>query len=147
MGATARSSTLYTNYDTNKYTPDARDRHGRVVPYYFEFTVISASNIGDTYNLFTLPANWSVMLLHFVTNAIGASAGAGATVQIGDSGDDDRYAAATDVDVLNQQFCGVAYAGVGYRPTADTIIVAKNATAAWVKDKLCKGHFLLIPPS
>lgn len=145
MSATARSSTLYTNYDVTKYIPDARDRHGRVVPFYFEFTVVSASNIGDTYNLFTLPAGWSVALVHATSNGMGASAGASATVQIGDSGDDDRYMPASDLDASNGQYTGLAYAGVAYRPTSDTIIVAKNATAAWVVGKICKGHFFLIP--
>jgi hypothetical protein len=146
MAATARSSTLYTNYDVTKYVPDARDRHGRVVPLYFEATIVSASNIGDTYNLFVLPKGWSVAALFCTGNGLGASAGAGCTVQIGDSGDDDRYMAATDFDVANAQG-NLAYAGVAYRPSADAIVVAKIGTAAAVVGKLIKGHVLLIPGS
>lgn len=145
--ATDRSSTLYSEYDTNKYVPDARDRHGRVVPIYFEITIVSASNIGDTYNLFVLPKGWSVAGLFCTTNGLAASGGVGCTFQIGDSGDDDRYMKATDFDVAEAQAAGLAYAGVAYRPTADTIVVGKVGVAAAVVGKLVKGHALLIPGS
>ena len=144
--ATARSSTLYTNLYTNKYPADARDRYGRFVPHYFEATIVSAANIGDTYNLFVIPAGWSVAWLHCTTDGLGASAGVGCTAQIGDSGDDDRLMAATDFDVTNAQ--GVLRpTGVGYRPTADTIEVLKIGTAAAVVGKVVKGHVGFIPPS
>ncbi len=146
MGATARDSTLYTNYETNKYVPDARDRHGRVIPVYFELTVISASAGSDTYKLFQLLAAWSVLGLFCTTNGLGASAGTGTTCQIGDSGNDARYMAATDFDLVNAQG-SLAYAGVGYRPSANTDVVAKAGATAWVVGKLVKGHFLLIPAS
>ena len=144
--ATARSSTLYSNYDVSKYPPDARDRHGRVVPVYFEITVVSTSAASDTYNLFVLPKGWSVIGLFCTTNGLGASAGTGTTAQIGDSGDDDRYMAASDFDLTNAQG-SLRYEAVGYRPTSDTIVVAKAGSTAWVVGKLVKGHFLLVPPS
>ncbi len=144
---TARSSSLYTQYDVNKYVPDARDRHGRVVPIYFEATIVSASNNGDTYNLFVLPKGWSVADIFGTTNGLGASGGSGVTFQIGDADDDDRYVKATDFDVSDAQITGVAYAGVAYRPTADVVVVGKIAGAAAVVGKLVKGHALLIPGS
>ena len=144
--ATARASTLYTSYDVSKYPPDARDRGGRVVPVYFEATIVSASNISDTYQLFTLPKGWSVADIVCTTNGLGASAGAGCTFQIGDSGDDDRFMKATDFDAAEAQGA-LAYAGVAYRPTADVIVLGKIGTAAAVVGKLVKGHALLIPGS
>jgi hypothetical protein len=143
MTATARDSTLY-GYEALHYVPDGRDRGSHVVPYYFEMTIVSASGVGDTYNLFTLLARWSVAFLHCTGNGVGASAGSSATVQIGDSGDDDRYMPATDLDASNAQYSGCAYAGVAYRPTANTVVVAKNATAAWSVGKIAKGHFFLV---
>lgn len=144
--ATSRSSTLYTNYDITKYQPDARDRYGRVVPIYFELTVISASAASDTYNLFVLPKSASVVGLFCTTNGLGASAGTGTTCQIGDAGDDDRYMAASDFDLTNAQG-SLRYEGTGYRPTADTIVVAKAGSTVWVVGKLVKGYFLIVPGS
>lgn len=143
--ATARSSTLYSNYVTNKYVPDARDLYGRVVPIYFNFTAVSVSATGDTYQLFVLPANASVIGLFCTTQALSVSAGVGLTVKIGDSGDDDRYMAATDFDAVNAQGY-LAYAGVAYRPTSDTIVVA-TVTGVMIVGTAVKGHFLIVPAS
>jgi hypothetical protein len=51
---------------------------------------------------------------------------------------------ATDFDVANAQ--GVlANTGAGYRPTADTIVVAVSAGGAWVVGKKVKGCFYVVP--
>ena len=143
--ATARSSTLYTNYDVNKYTPDARDRYGRVVPIKFEITVVSISATGDTYKLCVLPAYCSVIALFCTGDAQSLSAAVGLTLKIGDSGDDDRYMAATDLDVVNAQG-SLAKAGAAYRPTADTIVIA-TFTGAPIVGRVVTGHFLIVPAS
>ena len=144
--ATARSSTLYATYDTpGKASPDARDRYGRVVPIYFNFTVVSVSASGDTYKLFVLPANASVIGLFCTAAALSLSAAVGLPVKIGDSGDDDRYMAPTDFDVVNAQG-GLAYAGVAYRPTSDTIVIA-TITGTAIVGTLLKGHMLIVPAS
>jgi hypothetical protein len=54
--------------------------------------------------------------------------------------------AATDFDAANAQG-SLAYTGVSYRPTANTIIIGKIAAAAGVVGQAVKGHFLLIPGS
>lgn len=146
MGATLRSSTLFTNYETNKHIPEPRDRHGSLIPFYFEVTIVSASNISDTYDLFTIPANWSVAFIQATTNGLGASAGAGVTFQIGDSGDADRLMIASDFDA-NNAVAHLAYTGVAYRPTVDTIEECLIGTAAAVVGKLVKGHVFMIPAS
>lgn len=146
MAATARDSTLYTNYVTNKYIPDPRDRFGTIQRVHFGATIVSASNIADTYSLFVIPNGYKVSALMATTNGLGASAGAGCTAQIGDSGDDDRLMAATDFDATNAQ--GVLrYEGHNYRPTADTIELLKIGTAAAVVGKIFIGFVDLIPPS
>lgn len=141
--ASAYSTTLYTNHDVNGAPYDSRNRGGRVVPIYFEVTIEATTNIGDTYNLFTLPKGWSVLGLFCTTNGLSASAGAGSTFQIGDATDDDRFMKATDFDAAEAQGA-LAYAGVAYRPTADTIVVGKIGTAAAVAGKVIKGHMLCV---
>lgn len=146
MGATNRSSTLYTNRVTNLYLADARDYGGRVFPVYFEVTVVSASNINDTYDLFVVPANWSVVGLFASTDGLGASAGSGVTAQIGDSGDINRLMVATDFDALDAQGF-LAYAGIAYRPTVDTTMELLIGTAAAVVGQIFKGHVLMTAPA
>lgn len=143
MAATNRSSTLFTNYETNKYIPVPSDRGGSLYPIFFSATIVSASAADDTYDLFTIPAGWTVALLYATTNGLGASAGAGVTAQIGDSGDADRLMAITDFDAAGAS-AHLAYAGVGYTPTADTIEELKIATAAGVVGQIFKGIVLLV---
>ena len=143
--ATARASTMYTNYETNKYIPDPRDRGGTITRIHFSATIVSTSATADTYQLFIVPAGWKVSSLVCTANGLGASAGSGITAQIGDSGDDDRLMAATDFDATNAQ--GVLrYEGHNYRPTADTIMLLKLAGAA-VVGKIVIGYVDLIGPS
>lgn len=144
--ATARSSTLYTNKHVNKTVLDARDGGGRPVPIPFELTVVSASAVNDTYNMCVLPKGCEVIGLVCTTDGLGPSAGGGRTFQLGDSGDNDRYMAATDFDAVNAQG-SLAYAGARYRPTADTIVVGLIGGAAGVVGKKVKGHFMVVPGS
>lgn len=143
MAATNRESVLYANRHTSKYLNDARDFAGRVVPIYFEATIVSASNINDTYDLFQVPANWTVALLDVTTDGLGASAGSGVTAQIGDS-DPDRLMVATDFDAA-QARGSLAFAGMEFRPTADTIEELLIGTAAAVVGQSVKGHVFLVP--
>lgn len=141
--ATARDSVNYAAIYTSKYVADARKIGGRVVPLPFEVTIVSAAATNDTYNLTVIPANARVIGLECTTNGLGASAGAGRTFQIGDSGDDDRYMVATDFDVTGA--VGVlAIAGAGYTPTADTIVVGKCVNAPTV-GQVVKGVIYIIP--
>lgn len=145
MGATNRSSTLYTNYETNKYIPVPGDRGGIVYPIRFTATVVSASAANDTYDLFVIPAGWTVCFLFATTNGLGASAGAGATAQIGDAGSATRLMVATDFDASGAQGF-LAYAGVGYSPTTDTIEELLIGTAAGVVGQVFTGYVFLIHP-
>ena len=145
MTATDRSSTNYTNYVTNKYIPTPAIAGGKLYPIYFEATVVSASNINDTYDLFVIPAGWSVVFLFATTNGLGSSAGAGVTAQIGDSGSATRLMIASDFDATGAQ-AFLAYAGVGYTPTVDTIEELKIAGAAAVVGQVFKGYVFLVQP-
>lgn len=143
MSAANRSSTLYTNYETNKYIPIPADRGGSLYPIRFHVTIVSASTANDTYDLFVIPAGWTVCYLQATTDGIGTSAGAGSTAQIGDSGSTARLMAITDFDAAGATG-HLALAGVGYTPTVDTIEELKIATAAGVVGKIVAGYVFLI---
>lgn len=148
--ATTRDSTLYTSRDVNKYLQDARDYEGRAVPIYFAHTVVTGETGGasagtqDLVNLCTLPANVRVVGMSVSHEALGASAGSGVLADIGDSGDPDRYAAGKDVDAAGN-FDGLAFAGMGYKPTADTIVQFRWRTANPVVGKKIAGVIFVVP--
>lgn len=158
--ATTRNSTLYTKLHVNKYLGDARDVGGRAYPIPFEHTVVSgetggaSAGVQDKVNLCVLPANSMVVALDFVANALWASAGTNGTLQLGDSGDDDRYLTATELYTASpggpiategMKRGGLADTGQNYKPTADTIVVATYKTANPVVGKVFKGVFWVIP--
>ena len=156
--ATTRSSTLYTNTYVNKYITDARDRGGRIVPIPFDHTVVSgetggaSAGVQDKVNLCVLPANCEVIGLEFSSNDLWASAGANGTLELGDSGDSDRYMVATELYTALASPSGaeikqpsLAFAGMRYRPTVDTVVQATYKTANPVVGKRFKGAFLIVP--
>ena len=158
MAATTRDSTLYSNVYVNKYITDARDRGGRDVEIPFSHTVVSgetggaSAGVQDKVNLCVLPANCMVVGLEFSANNVWASAGTNGTIQIGDSGDDDRYLIATELYTAaasplgtDLKHLGLAFAGQNYRPTADTVVQAIYKTANPVVGKIFKGSFRIIP--
>ena len=157
--ATNRDSTQYSNLHVSKYLADARDIRGRAVPIPFEHTVVSgetggaSAGVQDTVNLCVLPYGCKVVGLEFVSNAVWASAGANGTLEIGDSGDTDRYLAATELYSTNSPIATMgdlragqlAFAGQGYEPTADTIVYATYKTANPTVGKIFKGVIWIIP--
>lgn len=150
MTVTNRNSTLYTKLHVNSYLGDARDVGGRAYPIPFQHTIVSgetggaSAGVRDTVNLCVLPANCMVVGIDFIREALGASAGAGVTLQFGDSGDDDRYLAAVDSDAAGG-INALAFAGQNYKPTADTIVVAQYRVANPVVGKIFKGIIWVVP--
>lgn len=158
MTVTNRNSTLYTKLHVNKYLGDPRDRGGRIVPIPFSHTVVSgetggaSAGVRDTVNLCVLPAHCMVIDLIFKSEALWASAGTNGTLQIGDSGDDDRYMIATELYSAESPLptegtvrFRLANAGLLYKPTADTIVLAEYRAANPVVGKIYKGCFLVVP--
>ena len=145
---TTYNTTLYTNEVTNKYLQDRRDRHGPIVPIKFSATMTSPASIGDVYNLCVVPANWRVVGLFCTTNGLATSAGQGTTWQIGDTDDTDRLMAATDFDAVDAQG-NLAYAGMGWTPTADTVVYGTftglSAGAAATVGQIVSGFIFCIP--
>ena len=160
MTVTNRNSTLYNKLHVNKYlNTDARDRDGRIVPITFAHTVVSgetggaSAGVRDTVNLCVLPANCIVLALMFAANDLWVSAAVNGTIQIGDSGDDDRYmigtecytAAGSPIATQLVQVNVLAFAGQNYKPTADTIVLAEYRVANPVVGKIFRGTFLVAP--
>lgn len=143
MGAVTRDTTLYTNKVTNKYLQDQRDHDGRSVRVPFEVTIQSASSAADVYRLMVLPPLVEVTGLYAITDGLGASAGSSVDVIIGDADNDDRYMAATDMDVAEASG-KLAFAGTRYRTTAETIVLLKHDAAA-VVGKIVKGWIEYVP--
>lgn len=97
---------------------------GRVRVQYDELTT-TAGDAGSTMTMGYLPAGATFLQAIIVHGALGT----GVTLQLGDSGDDDRYlaaAAAATAGVLEAR----AATGVGHRVTSDTDLVLKTGGAA-----------------
>jgi hypothetical protein len=130
-----------------------------MLPIPFSHTVVSGETGGasagaqDSVNLCVLPANCMVVGLAFVSDNLWASAGTNGTLQLGDSGDDDRYLVATELYTAagspitgdGKQVNLLAFAGQNYRPSADTIVLATYKVANPVVGKIFKGCFFVIP--
>lgn len=151
-----RDSTLYTSVEVNKYVADARDKGGRVVPIPFEHTVVSGElggaslGVSDEVRLCVLPANCEVVGFEMAYEAMSASGGPGVTIEVGDSGDINRFyitgssTAGTDED-LASGIGTVAFAGLRYRPTTDTIVLLQWGVANPDVGQIVKGIFWIIP--
>ncbi len=159
MAVTNRNSALYTKLHVNKYLANAVDRGGRVVPIQFAHTVVSgetggaSAGVRDTVNLCVLPADCMVIALMLEANDLWASAAVNGTLQLGDSGDDDRYMIATElytaaggpIAAQLTQVNLLAFAGQNYQPSADVIVLAEYRVANPVVGKIFRGCFLVVP--
>ena len=159
MAVTNRDSVLYDKLYVKKYLGDARDYAGRVVPIPFAHTIVSgetggaSAGVRDTVNLCKIPANSMVIALFLEANDRWAAAGTNGTLQLGDSGDDDRYMIATElytaaggpIAAQLTQVNLLAFAGQNYKPTADTIVLAEYRAANPVVGKIFRGSFLVVP--
>ena len=158
--ATNRDSTLYSNVNVSQYISDARDKYGSAIFIRFDHTVVSgetggaSAGVQDSVNLCVLPAFCEVIFLIIVADAIWASAATNGTLQLGDSGDDDRYLTATEfytaapggpIATEGIKRTGLALTGQNYKPTANTIVVATWKTANPVVGKTFRGGFIVVP--
>lgn len=96
---------------------------GKVRAIHEEYTFASAA-IGTVVNVGILKKG-EVFLACFVASA---ALGASSTIQLGDSDDDDRYFTAVSTASAVEAVKG-AQTGVGYKATADTVMVLKTAGA------------------
>lgn len=159
MAVTNRNSTLYTKLFVTKSIANATDLRGRVVPIPFKHTVVSGETGGasalvrDTVNLCVIPADYMVIDLQLAAENIWASAGVNGTLQLGDSGDDDRYIVAaesytaaggpiaTEGGLRGGQ---LAFTGQNYIPSADAIVLLEWRGANPTVGKIIRGAFITI---
>lgn len=159
MATVTRNSALYSRVYVNKYLSDARDRAGRLLVLPFSHTVVSGETAGasagvqDHVNLVVIPAFAMVLDIRWVADALWATVGTNGTLEIGDSGDQDRYVTATELytatpggpiatEGMKRQ--GLADTGQNYRTTADTIVFATYKVANPVVGKIFKGYLLVV---
>jgi len=145
-----RDSTQYTNVEVNANVADPRDKGGRIVPIPFTHTVVSgelggaSAGVSDEVRLCVLPANCEVIGFEMDWGALSASAAVGLTMDVGDSGDINRYGVALDGDEASST--GVlAAAGMRFRPTTDTIVLLGWGVANPIVGIVVKGRFLIVP--
>lgn len=137
----ALNSTEYGHRTTLGVLAAAKEHgsHPRVFP--FEVTLPAVAPTNPTLNLTTVPAGFRPELLVFQNEALSSSAGVGLTVDVGDSGDADRLAAAIDADAANA-FVGLRIATtLGFVYSADTDIVATVTGTATASAKI-KGYLM-----
>jgi len=151
-----RDSTQYTNVEVDANVADARDKGGRAVPVPFTHTVVSgglggaSAGVSDEVRLCVLPANCEVVGLEMAHNGVGGSAAAGATFDLGDSGDPNRYYATGDnPEGIDEDIAGsigkLAFAGMRFRPTTDTIVLLQWGVANPTVGQIVKGVFWIVP--
>lgn len=160
MATVTRNSALYTRVYVNKYLSDSRDHAGRFLALPFNHTVVSGETAGasagvqDHVNLLVIPAFAMVFAIFWTADALWASVGVNGTLEIGDSGDQDRYVTATElytatpggpISTEGMKRMGLADTGQNYRTTADTIVFATYKVANPVVGKVLKGVMLVIP--
>ena len=158
MATTTRNSALYARVYVNKYLSDARDHAGRLIALPFDHTVVSGETAGasagvqDHVNLCVIPYGAMVIDIAWSADALWASAALNGTLEIGDSGDQDRYVTATElytatpggpIATEGMKRAGLADTGQNYRTTADTIVYATYKVANPVVGKRFKGYFLV----
>lgn len=136
--ATARDSQFYTDRYTTKYPVPVAQGGSTIVRLPWELTVVSAAAASDTYNLCKIPAGATVVGAFATTNGLGASAGAGCTLAVGDSTTAARLIAATDFDASGAQ-AHLATAGMNYQYTAETTILATIGTGTPVVGQVAHG--------
>jgi len=143
--ATTRESTNYAALFTSKYPGLPKTTAGdtmKALP--FSVTVVSASATDDKYYLTVIPKGATVVGLHCTTDGLGASAGAGATAEIGTATNTDLFMADTDFDASNAQG-SLSQEAIGYVATADTpVLLMFDATAAVVGKKVW-GAIYIVP--
>ncbi len=154
-----RDSVKYASIRVNApLIADPRDEGGRAVPITFEHTVVSgelggaSAGASDEVNLCVVPAHARVVGFEMQHNGVGASAGSGATFDIGDTGDPNRlYATGSNPEGVDEDIAGsigvVAFAGMHWTPTVDTVIQIQWGVDDPVVGQVVKGTIWTVPGS
>lgn len=137
-------SDLITNLQTAGKVVDARNSGGKMRVFPFRF-VFASAGAAPTLYMAKIPAGTKIADLYIETDGLSASAGVALTIDIGDSGDADRFKAAYDADVANAARGVRVGTGLGFMHeyTVDTwIIGAVAASKTPVDTKVLWGYFI-----
>lgn len=121
------SSSQYTN--TNPFP--SHGLSGNVKALHARVTCTAAPSTSDTLNFFYLPKNARVLFAVLEASDMDTNGSPTITLNIGDSGDADRYFAASTVAQAGTLSTAIATTGHGYITTDKTLITGvANANAA-----------------
>jgi hypothetical protein len=121
-------STSYQNYDILGRPFRSDVRRGEIITISDSHTVGSGTYVvgttetaSGTWKAFTHRAGWKCIAATVSTGIIGASAGAGVTLAMGDGTTADKYITAFDCDVAALATLNVK--GHHYKPTTDVVVI------------------------
>jgi hypothetical protein len=121
-------STSYQNYDILGRPFRSTERRGQIIVISDSHTVGAGTYVvgttetaSGTVKLFVHRAGWKCIGATVSSGVLGASAGAGVTLAIGDGTTADKYITATDFDVAN--IAQLNAKGHHFKPTVDTIVI------------------------
>lgn len=108
-----------------------------VVTRYATLAVSVALVTNDIINLFVIPANCTVIDFKLISDA---DLGSTASLICGESGDTDRFMASKAFTTASGDTGTIAFAGVGYTPTADTLVyITASSMASGTTDGTIKA--------
>ena len=137
-------SSLATDLQTEGKLVDSRNLSGKARVFPFSFLFSSAGAAPVLY-MTKIPAGTKMVHLYIETDGLSASAGVALTIDIGDSGDADRFKAAYDADVANAAHGMRKGTNLGfmYEYTTDTWITGTVAASKTPADtKSLWGYFI-----
>jgi hypothetical protein len=100
------------------------------------YVVGTTETASGTVKLFTHRAGWKCVGFTVATEAMGASAGAGVTLAVGDGTTADKYITAFDCDAA--AIATINATGLGYQPTADKVVIGTWSAVIPVATKIVK---------
>ena len=135
-------NSLVSDVQTAGKMVEARNLGGKMRVFPFSFVFSTAGSAPVLY-LTKIPAGTKIVDLYIETDGLSASAGVALTIDIGDSGDADRFKAAYDADAANAARGLVVSTGFMYAYTADTWIIGAVASGKTPVDtKKLWGYFI-----
>ena len=121
-------STSYQNYDILGRPFRSTERRGEIIDISDSHTVGAGTYVvgttetaSGTVKLFVHRAGWKCISCTVSTEAIGASAGAGVTLALGDGTTADKYITAFDCDAA--AIAVINATGHHYKPTTDKVVI------------------------
>ena len=142
-------STSYQNHDILGRPFRSTERRGQIIVISDSHTVGAGTYVvgttetaSGTFKAFTHRAGWKCIGATVSTEAIGASAGAGVTLAMGDGTTADKYITAFDCDVAAIAVLNAK--GHHFKPTVDTVVIGTWSAVIPVATKIVYYTFTFV---